>query len=105
MQHCCSIFNGDIIGMDLDDGRNIFINHKHYQLAVRRGMFFEIPYAAAIIDSTKRKDIMTMAYGYASQRRSKNIIIASGATSRFHIRGPYDIANLYPFLSGVDSVE
>lgn len=99
MQHCCSTFLGDIIGMNLDDSiRPVIINHKYYQLAVRRGMCFEIRYAPMIVDSNQRREILTIAHTYASQRKSKNIIICSGALNKFQIRGPYDVANLYPFI-------
>lgn len=99
MQHCCSTFIGDIIGMNtLDDSKSIIINHKCYQLAIRRGLCFEIKYSPAIIDSSRRREIITTAHGYASQRKSKNVIISSGALNRFQVRGPYDIANLYPFF-------
>lgn len=98
MQHCCSTFNGDIISMNLDDSmRPVIVNHKYYQLAVRRGMCFEIRYSPMIIDSNQRREILTISHTYASQRRAKNIIICSGATNKFQIRGPYDVANLYPF--------
>ncbi|KAG4070823.1 hypothetical protein HA402_011049 [Bradysia odoriphaga] len=95
MQHCCSTFLGDIVGMNLDDGaRSVIVNHKYYQLAVRRGMCFEVRYSPMIIDSNQRKEILTIGHTYASQRKSKNIIICSGATNKFHVRSPYDIANL-----------
>lgn len=98
MQHCCSTFIGDIIGMNLDDStRPVIINHKYYQLAVRRGMCFEIRYAPMIVDSNQRREILSMSHTYASQRKSKNIVICSGALNKFQIRGPYDVANLYPF--------
>lgn len=98
MQHCCSTFIGDIIAMNLDDSaRPVIVNHKYYQLAVRRGMCFEIRYSPMIVDSNQRKEILTISHTYASQRRSKNIIICSGALNKFQVRGPYDVANLYPF--------
>lgn len=99
MQHCCSTFIGDIIGMNLDESntRPVVVNHKYYQLAVRRGMCFEIRYSPMIVDSNLRREILTISHTYASQRRAKNIIICSGALNKFQIRGPYDVANLYPF--------
>lgn len=99
MQHCCSTFVGDIIAMNLlDDSKAVLINHKCYQLAIRRGLCFEIQYSPAIVDSSRRREIITTAHGYASQRKSKNVIISSGAQNRFQVRGPYDLANLYPFF-------
>lgn len=87
---------GDIITTHFDDDNNklLLISHKYYQLALRRGMCFELKYAPAIIDSSQLKDTLTVAHMYASQRKAKNVIISSGALGKFQIRGPYDIANL-----------
>lgn len=61
---------------------------------MRRGIYFELQYSEAIINSTSRKKLITTGHKYHAIGKSKNIIITSGALNRFHIRGPYDIANL-----------
>lgn len=96
MQHCCSTLSADIVTQSLDESSSkvLIVSRKYYQLALRRGMCFELKYVPCIINSNLRKDLLAMAYMYASQRKAKNVIISSGATSKFHIRGPYDIANL-----------
>lgn len=98
MQHCCSTFGGDIVARcETESGagyRMLHISHKYYQLALRRGLCFELKYAPAIVDSNVRRDILTIGYQYASQRKAKNVVISSGAEGRFQVRGPYDIANL-----------
>lgn len=58
----------------------------------------EICYGPAILDSTKRKNTISTAHLYHAFGKSKNIIISSGAEDYYHIRGPYDIINLYPFM-------
>lgn len=67
-----------------------------YNLAIDRGMFFEIMYAPAIHDSTLRKNIINMSHLYHTYGKSKNVIITSWATNQMMIRGPYDLVNLYP---------
>lgn len=70
------------------------VNRKAYQVAVRRGMFFEVKYGPAIADSNHRKDMIKVAHNYAIKGKSRNIIFSSGAAHQFQLRGPYDVANL-----------
>ena len=70
------------------------MNRKHYNVAVRRGLYFEIRYSPIISDSVERKKIISQAHIYHSIGKSKNIIITSGAMNKFQVRGPYDISNL-----------
>lgn len=104
--HCCSTFSGDIVARHFNENSSTRLNitHKYYQLALRRGMCFELKYGPAIIDSNLRKEILSIAHTYASQRKAKNVIISSGALTKFQVRGPYDIANLYPFYETFDGV-
>lgn len=97
LQHACSTFGGDIIGMVLEESKYCLIGHKYYQMAARRGIFFEIQYAPAVRDSNQRKDTIIVAQNLVSHRKAKSILISSGALNAFQVRGPYDIANLYPF--------
>ncbi|XP_030383777.1 ribonuclease P protein subunit p30 [Scaptodrosophila lebanonensis] len=94
LTHCCTTFNGDIITFDPVAGSKLLVNRKSLQVAVRRGMFFEIKYAPAIADSNNRKDMIKVAQNYCTKGKSKNIIFSSGALHEFQLRGPYDVANL-----------
>lgn len=67
-------------------------------MAVKRGVFFEIKYSPLIADSSCRKDIIKVAHNYFVKGKSKSIIISSGATNVFELRGPYDVANLWELL-------
>ncbi|XP_017068495.2 ribonuclease P protein subunit p30 [Drosophila eugracilis] len=100
LTHCCTSFNGDLITFDHVAGSRLLVNRKAYQVAVRRGMFFEIKYAPAIVDSNNRKDMIKIAQNFCTKGKSKNIIFSSGAENRFQLRGPYDIANL-AFIFGL----
>lgn len=95
MQHACSTFTGDIIGMVFDDTTKVFlIGHKYYMMAARRGIYFEIQYAPAIRNSNQRKDIIVVAQNIVSHRKAKCIMISGGALNAFQVRSPYDVANL-----------
>ncbi|XP_017046104.1 ribonuclease P protein subunit p30 [Drosophila ficusphila] len=94
LTHCCTAFNGDLITFNPVAGSRLMVNRKAYQVAVRRGMFFEIKYAPAIVDSNNRKDMIKIAQNYCTKGKSKNIIFSSGAAHEFQLRGPYDVANL-----------
>ncbi|XP_016968673.1 ribonuclease P protein subunit p30 [Drosophila biarmipes] len=100
LTHCCTAFNGDLITFDPVAGSRLLVNRKAYQVAVRRGMFFEIKYAPAIVDSNNRKDMIKLAQNYCTKGKSKNIIFSSGAAHEFQLRGPYDVANL-AFIFGL----
>ncbi|KAH8352404.1 hypothetical protein KR084_003948 [Drosophila pseudotakahashii] len=100
LTHCCTSFNGDLITFDPVAGSRLLVNRKAYQVAVRRGMFFEIKYAPAIVDSNNRKDMIKIAQNYCTKGKSKNIIFSSGAAHQFQLRGPYDVANL-AFIFGL----
>ncbi|XP_017088854.2 ribonuclease P protein subunit p30 [Drosophila bipectinata] len=94
LTHCCTSFNGELVTFDPVAGSRLLVNRKAYQIAVRRGMFFEIKYAPAIADSNNRKDMIKIAQNYCTKGKSKNIIFSSGAVHEFQLRGPYDVANL-----------
>lgn len=98
LQHACSTFIGDVINAVSEDAKISLISHKYYQMAARRGMFFELRYAPAIRDSNQRKDFIAVGYNLVSNRKAKNIVITGGSLNAFQVRGPYDVANLYPFF-------
>ncbi|PSN41761.1 Ribonuclease P protein subunit p30 [Blattella germanica] len=92
--HACSSMDIDIISFDPDHIGSVKCARKMYNLAVNRGICFEIMYTPAIRDSSIRKNIIQMAHTYHTYGKSRNIIISSGATNPLHVRGPYDIINL-----------
>ncbi|XP_005184935.1 ribonuclease P protein subunit p30 [Musca domestica] len=100
LTHCCTTFNGDLVTFDAQAGARLYVNRKAYQVAVKRGIFFEIKYSPLIVDTNFRKDIIKIAHNYFVRGKSKSIIISSGATNPFELRGPYDVANL-SFIFGL----
>lgn len=93
-QHACSTFPGDLVALSQIDVKNSLASHKYYQMAARRGIYFELQYAPVIRDSNCRKDTIIMAQNLISHRKGKCIVISSGAQTAFEVRSPYDIANL-----------
>ncbi|XP_060649587.1 ribonuclease P protein subunit p30 [Drosophila nasuta] len=100
LTHCCTSFNGDIITFDSLAGSRLLVNRKAYQIAIRRGIFFELKYSPAITDSNYRKDMIKVAQNYCTKGKSKNIIFSSGAANEFQVRSPCDVANL-AFIFGL----
>lgn len=57
-------------------------------------MFFEIKYTPTILDASERRATITRSQQYHMIGKSRGIIISSGATDKFHIRSPFDVACL-----------
>lgn len=57
-------------------------------------MFFEIKYSPTILDANERRATISRAQQCHMVGKSKGIIISSGATDRFHVRSPFDVACL-----------
>ena len=63
-------------------------------LAVTRGMYFEIRYAPAIRDQNSRKNLIANAMALAKVTKGKNIIFTSEAAAALELRAPHDIINM-----------
>ncbi|KAG8263186.1 Ribonuclease P protein subunit p30 [Homalodisca vitripennis] len=97
-QLACACKDIDLISFDASE-HPIFMNRKTYNLAVANSIYFEVPYAPAIADSGKRRTTIQVAHAYHTYGKSKNIILSSGITDFLKLRSPYDVANLYPFIT------
>lgn len=91
--YACQSLNCDLISYNSDTIR-VKIARKHYFEACSRNIYFELKYAPCIIDSNERKSTITKAHKYHALGKSRNIIVSSGATERFQLRSPYDVAHL-----------
>ncbi|KAI9555235.1 hypothetical protein GHT06_017750 [Daphnia sinensis] len=92
--HAVANMDVDIITYHPMETKEIRFNRRQYHQATDRGIFFEIPYAFMLRDSTMRKKIIHMSHQYHSIGKSRNIIIGSGAITPLELRAPYDVANL-----------
>uniref|UniRef100_A0A1B6DUH7 Uncharacterized protein n=2 Tax=Clastoptera arizonana TaxID=38151 RepID=A0A1B6DUH7_9HEMI len=93
-QLACASKDIDLISFDASNKCDFRFNRKMYGLGVSHNVYFEIPYAPAILNATSRKNTIQMAHLYHTFGKSKNVIISSKALNHFHLRGPYDVMNL-----------
>ena len=101
-----SNFRADIITFDPEAGLDRSANTKSgsdsvvrwtrklYMECADKYMYFELPYAPAIRDSTTRRRIIRQAHIYHAVGKSKNVIMTSSAGHVLELRGPHDVANL-----------
>lgn len=94
LQHLCSSLDVDIISLDPSVKMPVRWTRKLYYVAIEKGMWFELPYASAVLDSTARRNLIEAGHLYHAFGKSKNIIVSSGAENPMQIRGPYDVINL-----------
>ena len=83
-------------GNDNNSGADSLVrwNRKLYNECADKNMYFEIPYAPAIRDSTVRRRVIRQSHIYHAVGKSKNVIISSDAKHVLDLRGPHDVANL-----------
>jgi len=91
--YACQNLNCDLISYNSDTIRLRF-TRTHYLQAVSRKIYFEIKYAPSIVDSSERKSTISKSHKYRDLGKARNIILSSGATDKFQLRSPYDVANL-----------
>ncbi|KAK9879708.1 hypothetical protein WA026_006768 [Henosepilachna vigintioctopunctata] len=94
LMFACSNIEADILTFDPEIRSPLRINRKIYNQLMNKGYYFEILYSPTIEDHTKRQNTIHVSHLYHTFGKSRNIIISSGATSPFYVRGPYDIINL-----------
>ncbi|XP_050297284.1 uncharacterized protein LOC126736789 [Anthonomus grandis grandis] len=104
LSYCCSTLDADIISYDPENRFNLRLNRKQYSQLVERGYHFELTYSPAIIDYTKRKNLIHLSHLYHTTGKSKNIFFSSGAEEPIHLRNAYDIISL-GFLFGLNEMQ
>ncbi|KAI9342240.1 RNase P subunit p30-domain-containing protein [Obelidium mucronatum] len=84
----------DLISLDLGSKLPFYIKKTTVNMAVQKGIYFEIAYAPCIRDSNARKNIIANIQQFLRVTGGKNIIISSEAARALDIRSPLDIMNL-----------
>ena len=84
----------DVISFDMTSRMPFYIKHPQVNLAIERGVSFEILYAPAIRDEGLRKHTITNALELIRVCKGRNVVMSSGAERTIELRGPYDIINL-----------
>jgi ribonuclease P/MRP protein subunit RPP1 len=80
--------------LDLGSRLPFRIKNGPVNLAITRGMYFEIRYAPAIRDQNSRKNLIANAMALVKVTKGKNLILTSEAAAALEIRAPHDIVNL-----------
>ena len=93
-QQVCQAVECDVISFDMTSRMPFYIKHPQINLAIERGISFEILYAPAIRDEGLRKHIITNALELTRVSKGRNVVISSGAERTIELRGPYDLINL-----------
>ncbi|KAI9204324.1 RNase P subunit p30-domain-containing protein [Polychytrium aggregatum] len=93
-QAACGTFDIDIITLDFSCRLPFFIKATTVNLAIQRGVHFEISVGTALRDSSSRRHLINNAVSLIRASRGKNIILSGEAFRELDIRAPYDIMNL-----------
>ncbi|KNC99129.1 uncharacterized protein SPPG_05388 [Spizellomyces punctatus DAOM BR117] len=95
----CSSLEIDIISLDMGSRLPFYIKQPMVNLALQRGLFFEISYGGAIRDASARRHLIRNAASLIRATKGKNVIITSEAQKDLELRGPYDVINLASIFS------
>ncbi|KAJ3023108.1 Ribonuclease P protein subunit p30 [Thoreauomyces humboldtii] len=98
-QQACGTMDVDIISLDMGNRLPWYLKQPTVNVAVTRGIFFEITYAPAIRDASSRRHLISNAAQLVRITKGKNIIISSEAQKAMELRGPYDVINLGSIFS------
>jgi len=92
----CGHFDADIVSIDLG-ARAFKIKNGPVNLALSRGMVFEIRYSPAIRDQAARKNLFVSAAALIKITKGKNILLSSDAQAVLELRAPADVINMFVF--------
>ncbi|TPX46251.1 hypothetical protein SeMB42_g02864 [Synchytrium endobioticum] len=101
LSHACSNYECDIISLDMSVRMPFYLKPSTLNMAVQRGVFFEIGYGSAVRDTTARRNLIGNAANLIRATRGQNIIVSSNAACAMDLRAPYDVINLCT-LFGLD---
>lgn len=84
----------DMITIDITQ-RASWISRKNLvQMAIEKGITFEITYSPALMDSSIRRDCFTNGRDLHRASKGKGLILSSKASKPIEIRSPFDVANM-----------
>ncbi|XP_059518794.1 ribonuclease P protein subunit p30 isoform X2 [Myotis daubentonii] len=97
--HCnvlvaCTHLDVDLVCITVTEKLPFYFKRPPINVAIDRGVGFELVYSPAIKDSTMRRYTISNALNLMQICKGKNVIISSAAERPLEIRGPYDVANL-----------
>ncbi|KAI9304403.1 RNase P subunit p30-domain-containing protein [Cunninghamella echinulata] len=86
----CQVYEIDLISLDLSN-QSITPGYVAAQVAVTRGIFFEICYTQSYLDPSLRSSFISNVGKLINQTRGHNLIFSSGALNALHIKRVSDI--------------
>ncbi|XP_048362648.1 ribonuclease P protein subunit p30 [Sphaerodactylus townsendi] len=90
----CTTLDVDLVCINVTEKLPFYIKRPSVNVAIDRGIYFELVYVPAIKDSTMRRYTISNALSLMQMCRGKNIVLSSAAEKPLLLRGPYDVANL-----------
>ncbi|ORX62469.1 PHP domain-like protein [Hesseltinella vesiculosa] len=93
-RHACLAYEVDIISLDLSQPNAALPGYSSAQVAIQRGIFFEICYTQAISERQQRVAFFANVTRLVDQTRGHNLILSSGALRALHIKRPADLCML-----------
>ncbi|KAK2500523.1 hypothetical protein MC885_001206 [Smutsia gigantea] len=90
----CTHLDVDLVCITVTEKLPFYFKRPPINVAIDRGVGFELVYSPAIKDSTMRRYTISNALNLMQVCKGKNIIISSAGERPLEIRGPYDVANL-----------
>ncbi|XP_061611121.1 ribonuclease P protein subunit p30 isoform X1 [Phyllopteryx taeniolatus] len=97
LKAACTQLDVDVISVSVTEKLPFFFKRAPVNVAVARGLAFEVSYASAIRDATMRRYTIANAASLMQACKGKNVLLSSAAAKPLELRGPYDIINLYPW--------
>ncbi|GAB1302355.1 Ribonuclease P protein subunit p30 [Apodemus speciosus] len=92
----CTHLDVDLVCITVTEKLPFYFKRPPINVAIERGLGFELVYGPAIRDATMRRYTISNALNLMQICKGKNVILSSAAERPLEIRGPYDVANLYP---------
>ncbi|XP_054061485.1 ribonuclease P protein subunit p30 [Rissa tridactyla] len=90
----CTTLDVDLVCINVTEKLPFYFRRPPVNMAIDRGIYFELLYTPAIKDSTIRRYTISNAISLMQICKGKNIVISSAAERPLELRGPYDVANL-----------
>lgn len=96
----------DMITMDMNERAPWVSKGRLVQMAIEKGITFEISYSSALSDSSQRREAFCNGRDMvrACGRKRDGLVFSSRATRPIELRSPFDAANL-TLLFGVNNAE
>mmetsp|Transcript_9338 Transcript_9338/g.17914 ORF Transcript_9338/g.17914 Transcript_9338/m.17914 type:complete len:247 (+) Transcript_9338:4041-4781(+) len=98
LQNACLHMDIDIISLKLHERLSFRVKINLVHEAVKRGIMFEVAYAATVRDMSARRNFFANAATLVHATKGRNIILTSGARDLFEQRAPYDVINIGQML-------